>query len=379
MGNISNCQKALFELVKAGMWEESQKFRVDGLEFRDSVDWEVVYQLASEQSVLGLVLAGINYLPNEQRPPQELLLQCIGEIQMLEQQNKEMNDFIGRLIGGMREVGIYTVLVKGQGVARCYERPLWRYCGDVDLLLDLDNYEKAKAYLAPKAESVDEEDTIVKHLGMTIDSWVVELHGTLQGGISKNINKVIDEVQKDTFANGHVRNWDNNGTSVLLPCPDNDVVFIFEHFVDHFFRGGLGLRQVCDWCRLLWTYKDSLNHELLESRIKEMGLMTEWKAFGAFAVEYLGIPKEAMPLYEAGNRWKRKARKMNAYILEVGNFGHNRDNSFYKKYPYLVYKIISLSRHIGDFFRHLMIFPKNSINVFCRTLFGGLLLMTKGK
>lgn len=36
---------------------------------------------------------------------------------------------------------------------------------------------------------------------------------------------------------------------------------------------------------------------LLEARLNEMGLVSVWKAFGAFAVEYLGMPGEAMPLY----------------------------------------------------------------------------------
>ena len=59
----------------------------------------------------------------------------------------------------------------------------------------------------------------------------------------------------------------------------------------------VGLRQFCDWCRLLWTYRRSINVGLLEARLNEMGLVSVWKAFGAFAVEYLGMPGEAMPLY----------------------------------------------------------------------------------
>ena len=49
-------------------------------------------------------------------------------------------------------------------------------------------------------------------------------------------------------------------------------------------------KRVCDWCRLLYTYRDSLNYGLLEQRIKSAGLMREWKAFGALAIEYLGFP-----------------------------------------------------------------------------------------
>lgn len=361
-----------FELLRAGLWEkEARLLRYGGIEFY------VIQRLAEEQSVVGLIAAGLEHVADLKIPKQDLL-PFIGQTLQLEERNKAMNYFIGVIIDKMRKESIKSLLVKGQGIAQCYERPLWRACGDVDLLLDADNYEKAKRFLTPLAASVDKEDHEVKHLGMIIDPWVVELHGTLQGGISKHLNDVIDDVQDDTFMNNRVRVWDNSGTNVYLPCPDNDAIFIFVHFVDHFFRGGLGVRQICDWCRLLWTFKRELDTFLLGERVRDMGLMTEWRAFAAFAVDYLGMPVEAMPLYKSEKRWSRKAKLINSYVLEVGNFGHNRDNSFYEKYPYFVYKLISLCRHIGDFIRHLMIFPRNSIRVFCNTLFVGFRVMSKG-
>lgn len=87
-------------MLRAGLWAdaESMDFWIQG--FTESVDWEKVYQLAEEQSVIGVVLAGIeNY---NIKPPQELLLQWIGEVQMLEQQYKAMNQFIAELIEKLR-------------------------------------------------------------------------------------------------------------------------------------------------------------------------------------------------------------------------------------------------------------------------------------
>jgi len=84
----------------------------------------------------------------------------------------------------------------------------------------------------------------------------------------------------------------------MLPAVDEDVFFVFTHFIKHFYKEGLGLRQVCDWCRLLWTYRESLNHELLETRLRRAGLMKEWKGFAAVAVNYMGMSEEAMPLYD---------------------------------------------------------------------------------
>ena len=54
------------------------------------------------------------------KPPQVLLLQWIGEVQMIEQRNKAMNAFVAEAIGALREQDIYALLVKGQGIAQCY-------------------------------------------------------------------------------------------------------------------------------------------------------------------------------------------------------------------------------------------------------------------
>ena len=371
-------------LVRAGLWEETSANHNNNeslfcklseqVRANKKVSWDEVYKLAEEQSVIGVVLAGIEH--SNVKPPQELLLQWIGEVQMLEQQNKEMNRFIAELVLKMRTADIYTLLVKGQGVAQCYERPLWRSPGDIDLFMSDSNYDKAKEYLVPIAESVDTERG--SHFGMTIDSWVVELHGHLSTGLSGKIDNVILEAQNDCFYNGNVRSWSNGDTHVFLPGIDNDIIFIFTHYLKHFYKGGLGLRQICDWCRLLWTYKDSLNQVLLGKRIKKMGLMSEWNAFASFAVNYLGIPVDAMPFYSTDAKWKRKADRICAFILEVGNMGHNRDTSYFNKYPYFIRKMISMGRRCGDLIRHARIFPLDSLRFFPNIMFDGVRSAIKG-
>ena len=353
-GNMnSNNKDFFFFFLKAGLWADAG-FTILGIQgFSESVDWEKVYQLAEEQSTMGLVLAGIEH--SNVKPPQELLLQWIGEVQILEQQNRAMNQFVAELIEKMRTADIYTLLVKGQGVAQCYERPLWRACGDVDLLLSDSNYEKAKSFLIPLADHVDSESKEVKHLGMTMGEWIVELHGTMHTSFSRRVNKGIDDAQKDCFYGGNVRSWYNGETTVFLPSPDNDVIFVFTHVLEHFFIEGVGLRQVCDWCRLLWTYRSELDLQLLESRIKKMGLITEWKAFGALAVDVLGMPKEAMPMYDS--RYKVKGERVLERIMKSGNMGHNNDLSYRAKFSGLTYKLIALWRRMKDFAGFTLIFP----------------------
>lgn len=327
---------------------------------------------------MGLVAAGLEHVVDRKiTKPQALPF--LKQVFATESRNADMNRFVADLFTKLRDEGIQAVLVKGQGIAQCYERPQWRSAGDVDLLLDAENYEKAKSFLSPLALSVDKEVAENKHLGMTIDSWKVELHGNLHGHISKVADAVVDQVQAEMMSKGAFRIWNNGETDIPLPAPDSDVVFIFSHILQHFFHGGIGLRQVCDWVRLLWTYRGSIDRYLLESRILEMRLMTEWKAFAALAVDYLGMPTEAMPLYDSSARWKRKAQRISSSIFRVGNFGHNRDGSIYTRYPYLVYKTISLGRHVGDFFEQILIFPLDSLRTFEKMITGGMKAVARGE
>lgn len=371
---LDNNRLALFNLVKAGLWE--QDVRLSQL---DKIDYGEVLNLAEEQFVVGLVASGIEHV-EDVSVPKDFFLRFAGQVLQIEQRNEDMDAFVKKLIETLRKKDVYAVLVKGQGIAQCYERPLWRASGDVDLLLCESDYEKSKELLRPMATGVETEYTHFKHLGMTIDEWAVELHGTLHTRLSCRVDKGIDDIQREMFHSGKVREWMNGGTQVLLPAPDEDVIFVFTHILHHFFFEGIGLRQICDWCRLLWTFRDSLNHELLESRIRKMGLMSEWKAFAAFAVKWLGMPVEAMPLYEDNHNVNldKKADKICKFVLEVGNFGHKQRRDF-GGMGYLKRKFVSACGRLSDMIRHIQIFPKDSIVFFGGVLRSGLHAAVRGE
>ena len=79
---------------------------------------------------------------------------------------------------------------------------------------------------------------------MTIDGWVVELHGSLRVGLPQRINRVLDEIQADTFYGGNVRSWLNGQTQIFMLGKESDIVYVFVHFFNHFYKEGVGLRQI---------------------------------------------------------------------------------------------------------------------------------------
>lgn len=368
-----NNQKVFFEIIRAGLWNSEVRLSLYGV-----IDFEEIYRLSQDQSVVGLLTEGLEQLVDV-KVPQAIALTLAGEALQLEQCNKAMNAFVATLVEKMRAEGIYTLLVKGQGVAQCYEKPLWRACGDVDLLLSIENYSKAKELLVPLATEIETEYEGNKHLGLTIDGWVVELHGSLRVGLPRRINRVLDDIQVDTFYNGNVRSWMNGQTQVFLLGKENDIVYVFVHFFNHFYKEGIGLRQICDWCRLMWTYRNEIDVKKIEGLIKRMGLLTEWRAFYNLASRYLGMPDLGSDLMAYDSRFDKKADRIIEFVLKSGNMGHNRDMSHFSKKPYLIRKFVSMGRRISDLINHVRIFPVNSLRFFPRIMWNGVRSAVRGE
>ena len=362
-----------FALLRAGLWEQSVRL----LPF-EPIDFEAVYQLADDQSVVGLVAAGLEHVVDRKVTKPEAV-SFMKKVLSLEGRNAEMNRFVADLFGKLREAGIYALLVKGQGIGQCYERPQWRSAGDVDLLLDDKNYQKAKALLLPLASFVDQEYSDRIHLALTIDSWTVELHGSMRSSRLGRVNACIDSAQEDAFRNGQVRVWRDGETVIFLPAVDNDIIFVFTHILQHFFAGGIGLRQICDWCRLLWTYRNEIDCRLLRSRLKRVRLKSEWEVFASLAVNYLGMPADAIPFYRKTASLDRKADRLMKHILRTGNFGQNRDLSYLQKYPYLIRKIISFILVTGDAIYRFGIFPFDTLAFYFQYVISGSKAAFKGE
>ena len=340
-----NTHKTFFQLIRLGLGFGTS----EDVKIPEGVDWEEVYRLAEEQSVLGLALAGIENLRNqgitEGMPNQMLLLQMIGEVQMVEQRNKAMNEFIARTVEDMRKKNIYTVLVKGQGLAQCYERPLWRPAGDIDFFFSQNDFPTATEYFRNIGGEVVQNARYTKSFGVVIEPLFIEVHGTLRNSLSSKMDREIDAVQKDVFYGGNVRSWQNGETTVFLPNVDNDVFPVFVHFVRHFYKGGVSLRQLCDWCRLLYRYHEELDVRLLENRIRRSGLMEEGRAFYTMANKYLGMPDvfQGAGFKFHDSRYERKAERILEYILA----GSVEDGSFGQK--------------VKSVRRLVKIFPKNTL------------------
>jgi len=81
---LSNNQQAFLALVRAGLWEKEVQLASFG-----QIDFNEVYRLAEEQSVVGLVAAGIEHIVDV-KVPQEVALQFASIALQIEHRNEEL-------------------------------------------------------------------------------------------------------------------------------------------------------------------------------------------------------------------------------------------------------------------------------------------------
>lgn len=227
---MDNSDKAFFELLRAGLWESEVQF----MPFNE-VNFSEVYRIAEDQCVLGLVAAGLEHVV-DMKVPQKITLHFAVVAMQLEQRNKAMNQFIVAFLKKLIKSGVDSVPIKGQEVAQCYERPLWRASGDIDLLMNDENFERGKLLLDSLSETKTKEYDFNKEYIATIDGWCVELHGSLRSSLSAALNKVADAVQWDICDNHNIRYWDLNGIQIALPEANNDALLILHTLLNIFIK-----------------------------------------------------------------------------------------------------------------------------------------------
>ena len=362
-----------FALLRSGLWNEVPERDP----FAGGVDWEALYRLSYAQTVVPLVTDGINrlpqaFLPND-RP--ERLDPFLADMMSTAKRNRALDNFIPKLFHPLD--GIPVVLVKGQSLAQDYPDPERRQPGDIDLLLLPSSYEAAKAILLPKATTVLEEDAETWHQGMRFNSVEVEIHGSISTLMSRKLDRKLAALLEEQFREGSFPTVSIGGTGIPVPEAGFNAVYIFVHFLQHYWSGGVGLRQLIDWMTFISVHKREIHPVILEKRLEDLGLLHVWKVFTGFAQEYLGCPPEKLPLAAAPDSGKNA--RIWRYIRRCGNFGKNVDRTRGKE-SYLVRKVHSFWRLVvADRLRHFPVFPKESFRFFLGAFGYGLQRLAKGE
>lgn len=368
---LNSYENLLVLMLKASLWNREEDNRaLEKLigEKACRIDWERIANLAVEQTVVGHVTEAITCLPKDLRPGKSLYFSLVSQVSDIEKRNVQMNRFAYILMDNLERKGCHALLLKGQGVGRNYRNPLHRQPGDIDLLL-INNveYNRARDLLGKIAESEGDENKERQHSDFVVKGFVVEVHGQFQFLIcrqfTEGLKKWTSERLKAIPVSVNLMNHSESQEKVLLPPVQFDVVFTFAHMLNHFMTGGVGLRQICDCMMFLHKNYEEIDKELLKEDLEQLGLTKFWKVYAAVTVDFLGYPKERMPLYDTS--FRRKGERLLENVFKTGNFGaiqkksqlSNDTNKWLKK-------IVTCWGQIPVYWRAGKLFPKESFYCF---------------
>lgn len=319
-------------------------------------DWGAVMKLANMQAVNGLVW---DVMVTNQKIKASIPEQAVAAMRDIPKNNLSMhtklNNALILVVTVLREHGIKPVLLKGQGLARCYPVPELRQCGDIDLYVGLDDYEKAYDVLKPIVSDIDEKDRIWegdKHFHANIGSVLIEIHRFAYVVKDVTLDRVYQSYAEVGLKNNLV-SLDFGGVSVNTPADNFNVYYVFKHLWHHCVTSGVGLRQLCDLAVFLNSH--DIDKTYLKQILSDMKDMRPWQTFGCVLVDYLGLAEDRFPFYNP--RKHHKGELLLKLIFSDGNFGHYRNSSREKRYGYFREKMISLNLIILHHFERFRIFP----------------------
>ena len=342
--------KTLISLVRSALWGGP----ADAVD--KDTDWNGVLLLAKQQTVLGLMAESVQNLPQELRPAEDILKKLKHHLIRNFQAHALLNRKLGETLELMRSHDIHPVLFKGQGLAQNYPNPLSRQCGDIDLYVGKDCYDKA-CNVAFDAFGRDEHASeSLKHMHLDNDGVTIELHRIAESVPGLRADRNFQKWTRHYLHDSQRRKVEIDGVMVELPPVHFDAVYIMNHAWHHFVNGGIGMRQMCDWTLYIHRFHSEIDPSLLREELKMLGLTKVWHFFSWIAVNALGLPEDECPLYEG--RYGKTAARVLDVILEEGNFGrYSRHNSKPRPKGYTEGKLHSFKVNTRRYFRHFGVYP----------------------
>lgn len=349
-----------FELIQVSVDSSYSLTKVPSVQ-----DWQLLYNLAEKQALLGVCFYGIKKLPLEQTVnlPLKLKMQWLGMAVMIEKRNRQMNERCHELSSRLSVLGFNSCILKGQGLAAIYNQiddtnslGVLRQPGDIDVWVEggiLSLQVLAKKLHQPF--KVTEQHSDLKFF----DDVEVEAHfiPTMLSNpfVNRRLQGWIKKLEKNQFTN-------RNDLNFCVPTLEFNLVYLLIHTYRHLFGEGVGLRQVMDYYVLLNSIDvKELTPEAWNRTKKEALSELCSLNLGGFTAGMMWVMSEVFGLKEElmlCSPCKRHGEFILNEIMLSGNMGHYDERL---KSLYQVSKMKRFLMRNFHTFRLLRLYPLETI------------------
>lgn len=272
-------------------------------------EWKDLYSFCIMQSLVGIVLSGMEKIEGSQKPPFDLLMQWIAYAEQIERGNRVLNEKSAELQSLFMGAGFATCILKGQGNALMYPNPLRRQSWDIDILV----HGKTKDIIAFLKTKCDLSQKVVGYHHTEFPIWgdvEVEVRWRPLWRSSPVHNHRLQRWFRLHFSETCIKE------GIIVPTWEFNVVYQLQHMYLHVLQEGLGLRQVMDYYYLMIS-EERIDEKSFEDTLKWIGLYE-------FAGAMMYVLKEVFRLEEkllVVPVNERKGKFLLKEIMQSGNFG----------------------------------------------------------
>ena len=282
-----------------------------------AAEWFSLFQKAQKQALVGVLACGIERLPKEQQPPQEILFPWIGLTVQIEQRNLVTTKACFRLVDKLEKDGYKACVMKGQANHAYYpiELAKRRSCGDIDAWVSGDvnrimNYLEKNYTLTGLCwlhASMNDEEGISIEVHFRPSFMNEPLH-------NRRFQKHFKDIVKCSCRK------DIDGGQLPAMKVDEDVIYQMNHIYRHLIDEGVGMRQVIDYFFLLRAWNEQ------HTRTKEETMkIVSWLGMRRFAGALMYVLKEICGMKDEMLLCPASVRDGQFLLSEImiaGNFGH---------------------------------------------------------
>jgi len=290
------------------------------------VDWNYIFQEAKDQAIVPLLVGNVGITPWGDNKKEAMSI-FMGNMKLYQDILKEQD----RLDKILSDKGIKYAVLKGTAAAQYYPHPEYRTYGDIDIIIERDRFEEARAiFISEGYKLIEDFDESGRHVEIMSPSGIeIEAHIRFSFGDNEIQKNNLDRIISDSLSN-----IEDNKTSIL-PDSANGITLI-EHINQHLYSG-LGMRQIIDW---MYYVESVVTDDFWNSGFNELlnflGLQKLACITTCVCKRYLGLKSDSV--WYASFMDDGIVEELTDYILNNGNFGIKGDVSTKSSYTLRLFK-----------------------------------------
>lgn len=288
---------SFLSLVKLGIGHKATHLN-------EKIDWLYIQTLAYQHGLSGIVLDGVDKLPEDKRPPKDIALTWIGEVlHIYEYRYESYRRSISEMAGFYKEHAIKMMILKGYACSLNWPKPEHRPCGDIDIWL-FGKQKEADSFIS-KEKRIKVDNSHHHHTVFNWGEFTVENHydfiNVYHNKHNRELEMIFKELGKDDTHYVEVL-----GENIYVPAPNLHALFLLRHMISDFVSTVVTLRQILDWAFFVSANHKDIDWAWLLNTLDRFGMLKIFMIINAICIEDLGFESTLFPSIQYDHSMKDK-------------------------------------------------------------------------